>query len=136
MYCRNCGTLLKEGSAHCHICGFSKDVGKKYCFSCGKLFEEFDSVDVCPICGTTIKERIIKEIPYKSKSKLAAGLLQSCLPFFALGRFYLGYYKIAVLQVITVVLTFGIGIIWSFIDGILILNGRLKYDANNVELKD
>jgi hypothetical protein len=55
---------------------------------------------------------------YSEKSRVAAGLLQILLPF-GTGRFYTGHYHIAVLQLV-LVLT-GIGVIWSMIDGILLI---------------
>jgi TM2 domain-containing membrane protein YozV len=56
--------------------------------------------------------------PLSHKSKLAAGLLQILLPF-GIGRFYTGHIGIAVAQLLLSVLW--IGIIWSIIDGVLIL---------------
>lgn len=55
---------------------------------------------------------------YSDKSRIAAGALQILLPF-GTGRFYTGHIHIAVLQLV-LVLT-GIGVIWSIIDGILLI---------------
>jgi TM2 domain-containing membrane protein YozV len=59
-------------------------------------------------------------IPYSDKSKLVAGLLQILIPL-GIGRFYIGDTKMGVWQVIVTVLTCGIGALWPFIDGIIIL---------------
>jgi TM2 domain-containing membrane protein YozV len=59
-------------------------------------------------------------IPYSDKTKLVAGLLQILIPI-GIGRFYLGDTKIGVWQVVVTVLTCGIGALWPFIDGIIIL---------------
>ena len=59
-------------------------------------------------------------IPYSDKTKLVAGLLQILIPI-GIGRFYLGDTKIGVWQVVVTVLTCGIGALWPFIDGIVIL---------------
>ncbi len=59
-------------------------------------------------------------VPYSEKSKLVAGLLQLLVPF-GIGRFYLGDTGIGVAQLLVTVLTCGIGGLWSFIDGIVIL---------------
>ncbi len=64
--------------------------------------------------------------PYSDKSKLAAGLLQIFLGGFGIGRFYLGYVGIGVAQLIVTLITFGLGSIWGFIDGILILVGNVR----------
>ena len=52
------------------------------------------------------------------KNQLAAGLLQIVLPF-GIGRFYTGHVGIALAQLLTAPLF--IGVVWSWIDGILFL---------------
>ncbi|MFC4949007.1 DUF1707 domain-containing protein [Pseudonocardia sp. GCM10023141] len=60
-------------------------------------------------------------MPYSDRSKVAAGVLQILLPF-GVGRFYSGHIGMGIAQL---VLSFiGIGVLWSFLDGILILLGR------------
>lgn len=59
-------------------------------------------------------------IPYSDKSKLVAGLLQILIPL-GIGRFYIGDTKTGVWQLVVTVLTCGIGGLWPFIDGIIIL---------------
>ena len=63
--------------------------------------------------------------PLSDKSKLVAGLLQIFLPSFGVGRFYLGYTDIGLLQVAASFLTCGIGILWPFIDGFMIIAGKV-----------
>jgi TM2 domain-containing membrane protein YozV len=72
-------------------------------------------------------------IPYSDKSKLVAGLLQILLPL-GIGRFYIGDNKTGVLQLVVVVLTCGIGMLWPFIDGIIMLATDSK-DANGYMLR-
>lgn len=63
-------------------------------------------------------------------SFVTAGFLQIFLGTFGIGRFYLGYKRIAFLQIALSLLTLGIaGFIWGIIDGIMILHGTEKYDA-------
>jgi TM2 domain-containing protein len=64
--------------------------------------------------------------PVSDKSKLVAGLLQLFLGTFGIGRFYLGYNGIAIAQLAVSLLTCGIGAIWPFVDGILILVGKVQ----------
>ena len=62
-------------------------------------------------------------IPYSDRQKAVAGVLQIVLPF-GVGRLYSGHVGIGVAQLVTAF--FFIGVIWSFIDGIVILTGRTE----------
>jgi len=55
------------------------------------------------------------------KSKLVAGLLQTLLGWVGAGRFYTGHTGLAIGQIAATWLTCGLGGIWPFIDGIMIL---------------
>ncbi len=59
------------------------------------------------------------------RNRLVAGLLQLFLP--GVGRMYLGYVAIGVLQLLSCLC--GIGLIWAFIDALIILSGGVKYDG-------
>jgi TM2 domain-containing membrane protein YozV len=59
--------------------------------------------------------------PYSDRLKVIAALLQLFLPF-GTGRFYTGHTGIAVAQLVLVLFA-GVGVVWSFIDGIVILAG-------------
>lgn len=71
--------------------------------------------------------------PLSDKSKMAAGLLQIFLPSFGVGRFYLGHTNIAILQILASLTC--IGVWWPFIDGFLILAGKVP-DAQGRTLRD
>lgn len=60
-------------------------------------------------------------LPYSDRSKVVAGLLQVFLPC-GVGRFYSGHAGVGVAQLLLSV--FFVGIVWSFLDGIVILAGR------------
>ena len=62
-------------------------------------------------------------VPYSDKQKLIAGLLNILLPF-GIGRFYIGDTGTGVAQLLVSIFTCGIGALWSFIDGILMLTGE------------
>lgn len=64
--------------------------------------------------------------PYSDKSKVLAGLLQLFLPF-GVGRFYSGHIGLGVAQLVLAL--FGIGVIWAFVDGIVLLAGN-PYDPD------
>jgi TM2 domain len=59
-------------------------------------------------------------IPYSDKSKIVAGLLQILLPL-GIGRFYIGDNKIGLIQLLVTIFTCGVGSLWPFIDGIIML---------------
>ncbi len=67
------------------------------------------------------------------RSRTASGILQLFLP--GVGRIYLGYSAHGVLQLFFT-LCFGIGFLWSFIDGIIILTGGVKLDGYGRQLTD
>lgn len=66
------------------------------------------------------------------KSRVAAGILQLVLP--GIGRIYLGYAAIGVLQLVLSLC--GVGAVWAWIDGIIILSGGTRLDGYGRELKD
>ena len=106
-YCPNCGAEIKDGATFCSKCGTKTSTGKK------------------PVEGQPVNNANVQP-----KSKIAAGLLQIFLGGFGVGRFYLGYTGIGVAQILVTWLTCGIGGIWPFIDGILILTGSVNTDAD------
>ncbi len=67
------------------------------------------------------------------RSRTLAGILNLVLP--GIGRIYLGYAAYGVLQLV-LVFCFGVGALWSFIDGILILAGSPKLDGYGRVLGD
>jgi TM2 domain-containing membrane protein YozV len=73
--------------------------------------------------------------PLSDKSKIAAGLLGIFLGGFGVGRFYLGYTTIGILQIVVTFITLGIGSLWGFIDGIIIITGGVP-DAQGRRLRD
>ncbi len=67
------------------------------------------------------------------KTKLVAGLLGIFLGSIGVHKFYLGDSKAGIIRIVVTVVTFGIGGIWGFIEGIMLLvNGGT--DVNGVEL--
>ena len=71
------------------------------------------------------------------KSKVAAGLLGILLGGWGVHRFYLGYIGVGVAQIIVTLLTCGVGALWGFIEGILILAGSaITTDARGEPLSE
>ncbi|MGF9648368.1 TM2 domain-containing protein [Pseudarthrobacter oxydans] len=77
----------------------------------------------------------------QSKSKIAAGLLGIFLGALGIHRFYLGYTKIGIIQLVLAIVlsTFGLGFLalWGLIEGIMILVGSVYFqrDAHGVPLR-
>lgn len=69
--------------------------------------------------------------PKSDKNRLTAAFL-NVIPGF--GRFYLGHVAIGILQIMTSFC--GIGVLWSWIDGVYILAGGVKTDGYGRELPD
>lgn len=65
-------------------------------------------------------------LPFSDKEKLTAGLLQLLLGAFGAGRFYTGHTGMAIAQLLVTWCTCGIGAIWPFIDGIMMLSGQVR----------
>ena len=97
----------------------------KFCSNCGK--ELIEGADVCLSCGKTNKG---------GKSKLVAGLLGLFFGAWGIHNFYLGFSSKAVTQIIVTIVTCGIGSIWGFIEGILILTGDINTDSDGKPLSD
>lgn len=70
------------------------------------------------------------------KSKMAAGLLGIFLGAWGVHNFYLGFTKKAIIQIIVTLVTCGVGGIWGFVEGILILCGKIDADADGNPLQD
>ena len=67
------------------------------------------------------------------KSRILAGLL-NFIP--GVGRIYLGYSAIGVLQLVVFVCSFGIGGFWAWIDAVIILSGGVRMDGYGRQLTD
>lgn len=74
--------------------------------------------------------------PLSDKTKLAAGLFSLLLGSFGVGRFYLGYIGLGVLQIVVTLCTFGVGALWPIIEGIMILANNSIPDAQGRKLRD
>ncbi len=133
MFCKNCGNEMDQNAAVCVKCGYGKGKGNKFCPNCGSELEP--NAQFCVKCGVSVApEQQIN--PLNQKSKIAAGLLGIFLGGFGIHNFYLGYTGKAIGQLVLTICSCGIGGIWGFIEGILILCGNINTDANGVPLKD
>ena len=73
-------------------------------------------------------------IPFSEKSKLVAGLLQILIPL-GIGRMYMGQTGLGIAQLVVTLVTCGVGALWPFIDGIVILASDAPKDADGRVLR-
>lgn len=78
------------------------------------------------------KRRIVHYTEAMARSRVAAGVLQIVLP--GVGRMYAGYWALGVIQLLVALATVWIGSVWSLVDGILILTGQIRNDADGFPL--
>lgn len=77
----------------------------------------------------------------QAKSKIAAGLLGIFLGGLGIHRFYLGYTKIGIIQLVLALVLSALGLgflaLWGLIEGIMILAGAVYFqrDAHGVPLR-
>lgn len=129
MFCKNCGNQMDNAAAVCVKCGVQAGMGSNFCPNCAN--QTAPGAAVCTSCGVALMQPVMGE----QKSKMVAGLLGIFLGGFGIHNFYLGNTGKGIAQI---VLSFccGIGAIWGFIEGIMILCGSIKTDAKGVPLKD
>jgi len=73
--------------------------------------------------------------PKAVKYKYVAVGLALFLGFTGMHRFYLGYYKLGLAQLVFTAVTVGYGALWGFIEVILLLAGHINKDAKGRPLK-
>jgi len=69
------------------------------------------------------------------KRRILAGLLGLIFGAVGLHRIYLGFWGLGITQIIVTYLTGGFGVVWGFIEGVLILTGHIHKDAKGRYLK-
>lgn len=69
----------------------------------------------------TTQQNYNQQIPYKSEKKLVAGILGILLGGFGVHKFYLGYTKAGIIQLIATFVTCGIASVIGLIEGIIYL---------------
>lgn len=148
----------------CKFCKKEIPDDSQICPECNQVTEELYSSTESDDSDETnkIKDETVQNGPektsvnnqtnngYERKSKIVAGILAIFLGSLGIHNFYLGNNNIAFIQLgITIVstllscCTFGLsGLIvcivwiWAFVEGIMILCGKINTDANGVPLKD
>ena len=142
MYCKNCGQqYVTDEAVLCVKCGAQKGTGSNFCPNCGQPTQPGSAV--CLNCGVSLAG-----FGEKGKSKLVAGLLGIFLGAFGVHNFYLGYTSKAVIQLVCTIVGMALSCIvvgvfvvagieiWGFVEGILILVGKIDRDGNGRLLAD
>ncbi len=93
------------------------------------FIEEEGEVSDVGLIGEYIKD----ERPVKRR--WIASFLGVFLGALGLHRFYLGFYTIGIMQIVLTLATQGYGVMWGFIEGILIFSGHIHKDAKGRFLK-
>lgn len=75
------------------------------------------------------------EKPKAVKYKYLAAFLALLFGFAGAHRLYLGYYKIALAQLAFTAITQGYGVLWGFIEAVLLFGGQINKDAKGRPLK-
>lgn len=110
-----------------------------FCSSCGGVIKK--RAEICVKCGVrvTVPAYLQSEVSaptvYSPKSRLVAGLLGILLGAIGVHRFYLGNVGIGIVQIIVTIVTLGIGSLWGFVEGIIIIAGGDWKDARGRPLK-
>lgn len=145
MYCRNCGRKVDDDRELCEECEAklkTEPVGETEKV---EVVEEVNNSNTSGVnnenvnqTNTNTNNTVNNNV--NPKSKIAAGLFGIFLGAFGVHNFYLGFTGKAVAQLLITVLSCGflspVSSIWGLIEGILILAGDQKVDANGVPLKD
>lgn len=141
MFCKNCGKEVNVGAAVCTSCGVQVGGGMNFCQNCGN--QTAPGAAVCTNCGMglgnpqgmpnynpNMNMNMNMNVNPNAKSKMAAGLLGLFLGAYGIHNFYLGNTGRGIAQIIVTIVTCGIGSLWGFIEGILILCGSINTDAD------
>ncbi len=131
IHCKNCGNQMDDIAAICVKCGVKKGDGFNFCQNCGQPTAV--GMQYCTNCGAALNNVVAGA---EQKSKMTAGILGILLGSIGIHNFYLGNNSRGVLQIVLTLVTCGAAGLWGFIEGIMILCGSIKTDANGVPLKD
>ena len=102
----------------------------RFCSSCGNPVAA--TAVQCGFCGVVLPRGAFPG----QRSRLVAGLLGIFVGGFGVHSFYLGDNKKGGIQIAVTIVTCGIGALWGFVDGIMILAGKVNTDFDGQPLGD
>ncbi len=126
--CAQCGAPIDAMATVCKFCGAEVAAQPQYQAPQGQQSAQYAQPQVPPA--------YVQFNEADRKSKLVAGLLGIFLGAFGVHNFYLGFTSREVIQIVVTFVTCGIGGLWGFIEGILILASNNKVDAKGIPLKN
>lgn len=91
-------------------------------------YEEATVTEVSPV-GAYLKDT------RPVKRRWIAAILGLIFGAIGLHRFYLGFYGIGIAQILLTLVTGGYGVMWGFIEGVLLFTGHIYKDAKGRLLK-
>lgn len=149
MYCSNCAAIIKKQAEFCEKCGAQVSrtsqtpaeeatkpgLDEMYCSSCGAIIKR--QAEICVKCGVKVSGHapVGTVMAFSDKSRLTAGILGILLGGIGVHRFYLGNIGIGILQIVVSLITLGVGGLWGFIEGIIIIAGGNWKDAQGRPLR-
>ncbi len=84
--------------------------------------------DVGPVGAYLVESKPVKH-------HLIAALLGIVFGAVGLHRFYLGFWGLGLTQLVVTFMTGGFGVVWGFVEGVLIFTGHINKDAKGRYLK-
>ncbi len=144
--CVQCGAEVGPGAEFCAKCGYrlvaapvKPGPDEMYCSSCGAIIRR--QAEICVKCGVRVLggpwgvPAETRAGEFSPKSRLTAGILGILLGGIGVHRFYLGYIGTGIIQIIVTIITLGIGSLWGFIEGIIIIAGGRWKDAQGLPIR-
>ena len=130
MYCRNCGEKIDNTNSFCANCGWDPKLGNSFCCKCGA--RTLPHQVTCLNCGQNLASQMIES----DRNMYVAAILAFLLGAFGIHDFYLGYTSRDVIKIVLtlLVVTSFISGIWSIVDLVLILTGKMG-DSKGLPLK-
>lgn len=121
-HCRSCGSPVDTTSEPCRACGCQPLMAGPFCSSCGANVPV--NAVMCVTCGAALSSPSPFGGAGQPPSRIVCALLAFLVPF-GIHRFLMGHQNTGVAQLL---LSFfcGVGVFWSWLDGILILTGGLR----------
>ncbi len=110
MFCPNCGSQNPDGANNCSNCGASLSANSQ--------------------------QQNVANDGEQLKSRLVAGLLGIFLGGLGIHNFYIGFTTRGIIQIVVTLVTCGLGSLWGFIEGILILCKSINTDAKGRPFTD
>lgn len=124
---------------HCPHCRGSMRVAVEHvnvavaCPFCQEALEPWRLLESAPAPGYLNHAVAQSPVMYSWRNRWIAGALGVLLGGFGVHRFYLGHVGIGIAQIVVTVITFGVGSMWGFIEGILCFCGAIR-DVDGLEL--